>query len=400
MDHPSLIASPASPTRASCPHCGRSPKSEVGVCTICGQPLCNGCVTWHSQTMYCPNGRRSKQVRDAGWLERLNGSGRDDLYLATQARLREGCAVSKRFQDNLAISITSYRRRNGRIRRLLHTKSKRPSRRDLGNRLVEIFSQRWALPKERGGTSTWQPPRAWLDDYRRTTQLLVYVMRNAGARPTNVAVATVTPVEFHNGRGPALLPCDAGCLACVERVLLDSLPAFHPGDATNVYLVIQSTTGFTEEVQPSHRPGLVSVLAEPHGDTWSVTTPPMDGMPQHVQTVVGRLSPETVHRKRQRIRDTVESHLELSDFVTVGKVRKGIDRESPVAVSNEDVLAVFNELAASSRYAEFRLANGECALRPTTYAERDGYPVRRRRFDLRHLLGRAAKKAANLLRRD
>jgi len=126
----------------------------------------------------------------------------------------------------------------------------------------------------------------------------------------------------------------------------------------------------------------------------------MDGMPQHVQTVVGRLSPETVHRKRQRIRDTVESHLELSDFVTVGKVRKGIDRESPVAVSNEDVLAVFNELAASSRYAEFRLANGECALRPTTYAERDGYPVRRRRFDLRHLLGRAAKKAANLLRRD
>jgi len=225
-------------------------------------------------------------------------------------------------------------------------------------------------------------------------------MKNPGSQPAWVVVATLTPIEFRSGRGPVLVPCDADCFARIETFVLDFLATCRSINANQVYLLVQSTTGSTEEVQPAHRPGLVSVLAEPHGDTWSVTTPPMDGMPQHVQTVVGRLSPETVHRKRQRIRDTVESHLELSDFVTIRKVRREIDRESPVAVSNEDVVAVFKELAESSRYAELRLADGQCALRPATHAERDGYPVRRRRYDPRHFLGWIVKRAAKLGRHD
>jgi len=190
-----------------------------------------------------------------------------------------------------------------------------------------------------------------------------------------VAVATLTPVEFQPGRGPVSVPCGAGLVETVQAIIAQTQ---QPCSLPDVYLVLQSTTGFREGLSRVDGPGWLTVLAEPWGTTWKTTVPATEGRPRHVRDFVHLLVPETAYRQRQRIRGWVETALDTEDFLTATKVQDGMEAAGE-RIGGDEVLNTFRRLEDSGRYVQFKLRDGQPAIRPATRAERAASWARRRK---------------------
>ncbi len=389
----------------ACPHCGHrinddcnsaysNPWSEV-LCGCCRRPYCRNCESWYLATLYCrDSGQGSSQARDSAWLDALAGRGEDDVELATLRRLEARLAMSTQFQQGLATNVVEQTRRCSFLpivrstfkdvvmpwpRWCLRGVTKDVA--DLTQELGGAIQAGWQLPVIPGSNQPWRPPAAWLDLYSKLNQLKIHLIRGLVGRPVVVAVATLTPVEFQQKRGPVLIPGSAVQLERVKQAVTQWRKSQKGWTQIfpDTYLVVLSTTGWTEDVCGQYEPGYVTLVASPQGGLFRMNGPCLAGMPQNVKEFVRRLSPQTVYQRKEAIREWIVSSLEAQDYVSPGRVQEALEAKGHAGVRDEEVVEAFDELAATGRFKKVEGPDGSLiGLGKASRQERNRQMLRRR----------------------
>ena len=356
-----------------------------GVCVDpdCGKQTCSKCGPWHEATMYCYNMSRSRNEKDTGWLNYLEEHCQRDSQLASQTRLHEILAVTEQFQANISTNVTERIKYLSLMPRLSLPVLEKigPQGRvlkvedgkvDLGNELFKALQERWTLPIDPETRQQWRPPQNspqnWLTELRQVNQLKLSTIKSTWGSPAILAVSTLTPVEFESKRGPVMLPVDANHVNILKEIIENWWQDGKVGKMPDLYLLVLALNGSATRLKPEYGHGLLTVLAEPCGDSWTVTTPAMEGMPAYVQSFVRLLEPETVYMRMEAVRKWITEYLSIQDFVTIIKAQEEIEKEFSKSVDYHELLDVFKILAETGNYIQYKI-NGKPALRCATPAE-------------------------------
>jgi hypothetical protein len=110
----------------------------------------------------------------------------------------------------------------------------------------------------------------------------------------------------------------------------------------------------------------MTVLAQPHGGSWSTDLPPLAGHAAVVPRFVKLLTPVTFARRQDLIQKWVENYLRDHEHVTLFKVKESVG----LPLDMEEVYAALSQMAARGQYVLFKLNDGQKALREAARAER------------------------------
>ncbi|MFW6171051.1 MAG: CHAT domain-containing protein [Planctomycetota bacterium] len=383
----------------SCPHCGSHVHEGNPWAGACGDPdcaeqLCKHCISWHEQTMMCPKTGPgiSEEQRKTGWMNGLYQRAQRDADLATTPRLWSGLATAKAFHGSLATNVNEQTRR-GSLMPVLRVSMQdvivsQPRLRtvklnsaDLSQELVDALFRRWNLPAARDPApgnhdGRWKPPPAWLEAYGQTNQLRVHTLNSFLGRRVVVAVVTLCPVQFERKRGPVMISADADHLERIKAVIAKWYVTECGKEMPDTYLIIHSTAGWAGQTPPPDEPGWLGILAEPQQNTWKMHTPDLEGRPPAVQEFVRLLTPETVYRRKTKVRQWIQSKLELEDHISLSRAQRELEKELERQVGDQQIEEAFGSLARTGKYVVFSV-DGRPALRLANASERRRHFTRR-----------------------